>query len=165
MKYIKYCIILDTQRRLQLRGTSTKRKITSSRRSISSSNHSWQPQKPLLCAPRSTRWTHRHIGNSSRTTTIRWTRTLRSLPRRQIHRPLVFYLCCHHRRHTTVSIQSTTLNCHQGTPKEITTKIQIKASSTAAQAYQFPWCLTTVSQQQLYVLQHQQLSTKIELNF
>jgi len=47
----------------------------------------------------------------------------------------------------------------------MTTKIQIKASSTAAQDYHFPWYLTTVSQQQLHVLQHQQLSIKIELNF
>jgi len=58
-----------------------------------------------------------------------------------------------------------TLNHHQDTLKEMTTKIQIKASSMAAQAYHFPWHLTTVSQQQLHVLQHQQLSIKIELNF
>jgi len=72
-----------TQRWLQLRGASTKRKINSSRRSISSPSHSWQPQKPLLCAPLSNRWTHRHIGSSSRTTTIRWSRTPRSIPRGQ----------------------------------------------------------------------------------
>jgi len=63
------------------------------------------------------------------------------------------------------SIQFTTLNHHQDTPKAMTTKIQIKASFTPAQAYQFPWYLTTVSQHQLYMLQHQQLSIKIELNF
>jgi len=63
-----------------------------------------------------------------------------------------------------VSIQIT-LNHHQDTPKEMTTKIQIKASFTAAQAYHVPWYLTTVSQHQLYVLQHQQFSIKIELNF
>jgi len=57
------------------------------------------------------------------------------------------------------------LNHHQDTLKEMTTKIQIKASSTAAQDYHFPWYLTTVSEQQLHVLQHQQLSIKIELNF
>jgi len=64
-----------------------------------------------------------------------------------------------------VSIQSTTLSHHQDKLKEMTTKIQIKASFTAAQAYHFPWYLTSVSQRQLCVLQHQQLSIKIGQNF
>jgi len=74
-------------------------------------------------------------------------------------------LYCHHRSHTMVSIQSITLNHHQDTLKEMTTKIRIKASSTAAQNYHFPWNLTTVSQQQLHVLEHQRPSNKIELTF
>ena len=78
----------NTQRRLQLRGTSTKRKINASRRSISSPSHSWQPQKPIFCAPRLNRWTHSHIGSKSRTTAIRWPRSLRPIPLRQINRPL-----------------------------------------------------------------------------
>jgi len=47
-------------------------------------------------------------------------------------------------------MQSILLSHHQDTLKEMTTEIQIKASSTAAQDYHFPWYLTTVSQQQLW---------------
>ena len=44
--------------------------------------------KPMLCAPRSTCWTHSHIGSTRRTITIWRPRTLRCLFRRQINRPL-----------------------------------------------------------------------------
>jgi len=64
-----------------------------------------------------------------------------------------------------VSIQSITLNHQQDTLKEMTTKFRIEASSTAAQDYNIQRYLTTVSQQQLRVNQHQQLSIEIELNF
>ena len=48
-----------------------------------------------------------------------------------------------------VSIQSTTLSHHQDKPKEMTTKIRIEASSTAAQDYHLQWYLKTVSQHRL----------------
>jgi len=64
-----------------------------------------------------------------------------------------------------VSIQSITLNHQQDTLKEMTTKFRIEASSTAAQDYNIQRYLTTVSQQQLRVNQHQQLSIEIEPNF
>ena len=128
-------------------------------------SHSWQPQKHLICAPRSNSldtpsyWEHKPdyyytvIPNSS-------FRSSKTNPPAS-----GFYLCYHHRSHTMVSIQSTTLSHHQDKPKEMTKKIQIKASFMAAQAYHFPWYLTTVSQRQLCVLQNQQLEIKIEQNF
>ena len=58
-----------------------------------------------------------------------------------------------------------TLNHHQDTLKEITTKIRIETLSTATQDYHLQWYLMTVNQQQLSVIQHQQLSIKIKLNF
>ena len=120
-------------------------------------SHSWQPQKHLICAPRSNSldtpsyWEHKPdyyytvIPNSS----FRSSKTNPSASG--------FYLCCHHCRHTMVSTHSTTLSHHQDTPKEMTTKIQIKALSTAAQAHHFLWYQTTVRPQQLYMLQHEHL--------
>ena len=74
-----------------------------------------------------------------------------------------FYHYCHHRRHTMVSLQSTTLNHHQNTIQEMTTRIRI--TSTAAHDYHLQWYPTTVNQQPLRVNLHRQLSLKIELNF
>jgi len=53
-----------------------------------------------------------------------------------------FYPFYTHPRHTTMYVQSTTLSHDQDTPKDMTAKIRIKVSCTAAQAYHFLWDLT-----------------------
>ena len=63
------------------------RKITPSRRSICSPCHPRQSQK-CFRATRSTLRPNCHTGSPSRTAAIRWSRSLRSIPRRQIYWPL-----------------------------------------------------------------------------